>query len=75
MVEILEKGNKQMNKLIKFIKKLHWKIYGKERLLNRLYEDMRRCTMAWCTTGMRKNSPLDRKLTDLLNAINDVESW
>jgi len=64
-----------INKLIKFIKKLRWKIYGKERLLNRLYEDMRRYTMAWCTTGMKKDSPLDRKLTEILNAINDVEGW
>jgi len=64
-----------MTKLIKFIKKLHWKIYGKKHLLNRLYEDMRCCTMAWCTTGMKKDSYLDRKLTKLLNAINDVEGW
>ena len=67
-----------MNKLIKFIKKLHWKIYGKKHLLNRLRKDAMRCARAWQAEGMKKDSHLDRKLTKLLDAIDtisDGERW
>jgi len=64
-----------INKLIKFIKKLHWKIYGKKHLLNRLRKDAMRCARAWQAAGMKEDSFLDHKLAKLLDAINEVERW
>ena len=64
-----------MNKLIKLIKKLYWKIYGKEHLLNRLREDAMCCARAWYALGAKKDSHLDHKLNEILDAIKDVEGW
>jgi len=64
-----------MNKLIKFIKKLRWKIYGKKRLLSRLRKDAICCARAWQAEGMKKGSYLDHKLIKLLDAISDMERW
>jgi len=64
-----------MTKLIKFIKKLHWKVYGKKHLLNKLHEGMKQCTRAWFLNGMKTGSYLDHKLTEYIKAIHDVEGW
>lgn len=71
-----------MEKLIEFIRKIHWKIYGKNHLLSELRKGADMAIKVHHELGkmgsdscLRNDNCLEKRLNDYTEAIKDVEAW